>query len=238
MQVDEPSWKIRSEFLESPPQVISYIILQARPCPFFAQGKCYFAKNCNFLHQVTRTRTATRAPGSEGSLSKLDDPDSVTANETYTFPKIPFKHTDRSSRHDSNTYAEQHDTDTNTEASDDCDTSDDEDSPTIRNRILSSTVNTIDSGVSRDSVATVKGDPYGAETMPHVESSYSLSYYHSEHRSRSSFSNRSKSSSSDVDGPLSRSHTPISAISATAQEVEVPAFGGLSRTMPQFTLVG
>jgi hypothetical protein len=190
-----------------------------------------------------------RAPGPGSSISQLGEADTeitVASNKAYaTSSEIPSNDTNPHLRYSSNTYAEQYDYDFNSETEEE--EASDVDSPTIRKRILSSIANTRDSGVSRDSVATVKGDSYGAEATSH-----SLSYYNSQHRKRSSVSSRfnppqqiseetglspSLLQEGAIDGPLSQGHTPTSATSSNAQELEVPVFGGPMLTIPQFTLV-
>ena len=158
-----------------------------------------------------------------------------------------FNDTNRSFRHHS---AERHDSDSNSDSNEQ-DFSD-ENPSTIRKAILSSTVNLRDSGVSRDSMATIKADSYGSENTSHVSSSFSLSLYHAEYRKGPSVSIPSRSSQNSSmeprhslsplqedarDGLLPQGNTPPSAISVTAQEVELPSLDGILRTIPSFTLV-
>lgn len=232
--------------------VLYLILFKARPCPFYSQGKCYFAKNCSFLHQAKSTPIVIRTPAPDNAFSQQGETNTGTtlpASEAYA-PRSDIASTDtyRHSHHYSNIYAEQHDSDTDTDT--DTDTEDDDDSPTIRKHILSSTANIRESGISRDSVATVKGDSYGTEHPSHTtpSSSYSLSYYHQRPPSVSYPKLPQKVSvetglvpsslhQSAVNGSRFEGHTPTSAISTNAQELEVPVFGGPMRIIPPFTLV-
>ncbi|KAF8496321.1 hypothetical protein JB92DRAFT_1062745 [Gautieria morchelliformis] len=236
MPINEPSWKIRS-----------------RLCPFYSRGKCFFAENCSFLHQTEGTPSATRVDDPGYSFSQLDNSNSGTGTsvkQPYTIqPEKPFNDINRPSRHYSNTNTEQRGSDS--ESDPDGEGTSDVGFPTIRKAILPLTGSTRASGFYRDSMATVKADSYGSETTSRVASFHSLPHHHPDHPKGSSFSNRSKQppkisvetelslsslNESAIDGSLSHGHTPTSAISATAQEVEVPVFGGLSRTIPAFTL--
>ena len=48
------------------PWSLSFLLLPgcsaARPCPFYQQGSCFFADNCNFLHTVSATIISDALP--------------------------------------------------------------------------------------------------------------------------------------------------------------------------------
>lgn len=53
MSIPDPAWKVRSAYARSiRPFPWLILPLEARPCPFYAQGRCIFGNACSFLHDV------------------------------------------------------------------------------------------------------------------------------------------------------------------------------------------
>ena len=196
------------------------------------------------MHQAKSAPTVTRVAGPEYSFS-LEDAVTSTVTQITGPARKSFIDTNRSSR--AYSYTEQHGSDTNSDYNEEGIS--DEDSPTIRKAILSSTMNLRESGISRDSMATIKADSYGSESISHGSSPFSLSPYQLDHRedppipfrpllkdgeTRPSLSSLQEDARDDF---LSQDYIPPSTTSTTAQEVEVPSFSGLSQTIPTFALV-